>query len=130
MYFIENIMEHRFCKTAGLSVIAAAMIGIHQPSVRQYRVYGPMSKGEILSFTIQRRQDCLVGNPAKRKNGLAGNVFREFRREKRITHPYLIRGGFIVRRQAFDGIRDPAVDQHQAIVFIFNRRLIAEAEFE
>ena len=127
-YGLENGVEHLGVEAIRLRIISTAMVTIEERARAGQRMNGPVRE-RVLAWAIpKRKQYGAMGNRSQRENRAARAQFFEFEPEIAVAVAYLSGLGFVLWREALDGIRYAATGQDKAVVTA--DRLLGRCESE
>ncbi len=124
---VEDRMEHRCGEPPGIGVVTAAVIAVEERRPVWQCVPCAMGKRQRRTLQAQRLQRRVVRDAAQCKDGTARGQRGKIRRKVAVARANLRRRGLVVRRQAFDGIRDPAIDEFEPVIAVGPDRPRGEA---
>ena len=107
--------EHFSREAPGVRVVATAMVGIEQAERLEF-VYGRVSELVVRLSAPDRLDDCAMRDTAKGQNHRPGWHGVELPCQVRVAGIDLGTDGLVPGRQAFHGIRDPAILELERIV--------------
>ena len=112
----KNCAEHVRCQTPGIGVVTAAVIGIEQQEATVQRMFRGVAEFEIGLAAANRFNHGPMRDATERQHHSSRRQGLEFIREKLVAGIDLGTDRLVVRRQAFHGVRNTAIQQGQFVV--------------